>query len=133
VGKPRFLPKEPDKGFDVTTNWQMVPRGGARGLNLYDGADLTLRMKWDKLIFNEVKLSGTDRREVWVSGQKPGLGFSKLLARTFGPRRRLRLMEDIPESCHMCCNVIAPAPVQWSTRQASNDLAGVFTMSVDTC
>jgi hypothetical protein len=81
----QFTPKEANLGFDggVTGSlpWQMVPAGGARGLNLSQGQNLEIKIEpagapesgaIGGLGFSETKLATSAHREIWIQGRVRG-------------------------------------------------------------
>ena len=128
MGKPRFVPIESDKGFDETENWQMVPSGGARGLKLYDGTGLNLRMKWDKLTYNEVQLTGSDHREIWVSGQKPGTGVLEAYGSDYQTKASIDLEVFEQRTLDVAYFIIKSqikTGGKWSPNLTDGDIAGI--------
>jgi hypothetical protein len=65
-------------GFEQTVvgalPWQMVPRGGSRGVFLNDAPDHELRVvpQLGGMTFSEVGDPGSARREIWLQGHKAG-------------------------------------------------------------
>lgn len=101
----RFEPLQKDLGFEIAVTgalpWQMVPRGGARGVLLLDAPDYALRTtslagggEPGGLTMYETTDSSSTRREIWLSGQKKGKYELQVLSKT-GPAVVYSLAVDV--------------------------------------
>jgi hypothetical protein len=80
----QWLPKEQSHGFERLSGsalpWQMVPRGGARGLKLVEAKGLEIKIEAiagsssarGGLTYTETKVGAPANREIWLQGHIPG-------------------------------------------------------------
>ncbi|RDJ24958.1 hypothetical protein DWF00_17255 [Bosea caraganae] len=86
-------PKDLTDGFEAAGGgnmpWQLIERGGARGLIIKGADDLDFEVfsvdgNWQGLIFSETDLYKADHREIWLSGQRQGLYSFNFVSRSSG-------------------------------------------------